>query len=77
MNLKLLSNSVVFTSLLFTVTFSGQALSSECKGLENSACSTKKVCSWVEGYERKDGRQVKSFCRTKSSIKKKPKSKDS
>ncbi len=38
---------------------------SACKGLENSACNTNASCGWVEGYQRKDGRSVKSFCRAK------------
>jgi len=50
-------------SLLASVPASSASL---CKGLENSACAAKSSCGWVEGYERKDGRKVKSFCRTKS-----------
>jgi len=69
-------NSIVRTFLLTAavagVSFSGQlSAQSACKGLENSACSANASCSWVEGYERKDGRKVKSFCRTKSAAKKK------
>jgi hypothetical protein len=41
-----------------------------CKGLDNSACDNNASCAWVEGYQRKDGRSVKSFCRTKSAAKK-------
>ena len=39
---------------------------SACKGLDNLACAAKEQCSWVQGYERKDGRKVKAFCRTSS-----------
>lgn len=42
----------------------------QCKGLQNNACTTNAACTWVQGYERKDGRTVKSFCRAKA----KPKS---
>jgi len=50
---------------------------SACKGLENSACAANASCGWVNGYERKDGRTVKPFCRSsttkqvKSSVAKK------
>ena len=39
---------------------------SQCKGLDSNACSTSASCSWVEGYERKDGRKVNAFCRAKA-----------
>lgn len=39
---------------------------SACKGLDNNACSESAACGWVESYERKDGRVVKAFCRTKA-----------
>lgn len=42
---------------------------SDCKGLEANNCAVKSSCSWVDGYTRKDGRQVKSFCRAKPSSK--------
>lgn len=46
------------------------AAASACKGLDNSACTDNTSCGWVEGYQRKDGRSVKSFCRIKSASKK-------
>lgn len=46
------------------------AAASACKGLDNSTCNANAACGWVDGYERKDGRSVKSFCRTKSVSKK-------
>ena len=39
---------------------------SQCKGLENQACERKADCSWVDGYKRKDGKQVSSYCRATS-----------
>ena len=42
---------------------------SQCKGLKNNACSAEASCTWVEGYERKDGRTVNSFCRAKAKAK--------
>ena len=64
-------NTLLVASLIATAAFSGQSYASQCKGLDNGACSAKASCSWVEGYERKDGRTVKSFCRTKSVAKQK------
>ena len=37
---------------------------SQCKGLILEECQQIATCGWVDGYERKDGRTVKSFCRT-------------
>jgi hypothetical protein len=56
--------------------FAGSATAaSQCKGLENSACNTNSACGWVDGYQRKDGRKVKSFCRTSARGKAKPQTK--
>lgn len=78
-NLKLQPSStstIVRTSLITLGLFasllaSGTATAaSACKGLENSACNSNSSCGWVGTYQRKDGRTVKSFCRTKSGAKK-------
>ena len=46
---------------------SGAALAeSACKGLEQGACEKAAECIWVGGYEKKDGKQVSGYCRTKS-----------
>ena len=37
---------------------------SQCKGLNAKACESNASCSLVGGYVRKDGREVKAFCRT-------------
>ena len=66
----------IIRSFLLTATVAGACMSgsafaaSACKGLDNAACGANASCGWVEGYERKDGRKVKSFCRTTSSAKK-------
>ena len=39
---------------------------SPCKGLEREACAAKPECSWVGAAKRKDGHQVKAYCRLKS-----------
>ena len=66
------SNSLLTTILLATFLVSSTTSAetpSQCKGLENNACVTANSCSWVEGYERKDGRKVNAFCRTKAKSK--------
>jgi hypothetical protein len=46
---------------------SGTALAeSACKGLEQGACEKAADCIWVGGYEKKDGKQVSGYCRSKS-----------
>lgn len=65
------SKSLVISSLLVLLTINTQAqAASACKGLDNSACGSTNACSWVDGYTRKDGKSVKSFCRTKATNKK-------
>ncbi len=68
---KTIRNSILMASIFGAISFSGQASAGDCKGLENAACSAESACSWVEGYERKDGRLVKSFCRAKPSVRNK------
>lgn len=43
---------------------------SVCKGLEQKACATKSECGWIAATKRKDGKQVKAYCRTKPATKK-------
>jgi len=63
--------TLLLTASLVGITHGGVAsAASACKGLENSACNASSNCNWVAGYERKDGRTVKPFCRTKPSAKK-------
>lgn len=59
-------------SLFFSV---NSVAANACKGLSNTACTNSDSCRWVNGYERKDGRKVKSFCRSYSSKKKVSKAK--
>jgi hypothetical protein len=45
---------------------SGTALAeSACKGLPQGACEKAADCIWVGAYERKDGKQVSGYCRSK------------
>lgn len=52
-------------AVIFMSVGSTAMAASQCKGLSDAKCGEAASCSWVEGYERKDGRKVKSFCRTK------------
>ena len=69
---KVISKGFTMTGLMALVMFSSQASAAEpsqCQGLESDACITATTCSWVNGYERQDGRKVSSFCRTKAAPK--------
>jgi len=68
---KVLSTSpgLVAISLVMLLSTAQVNAASQCKGLENSACNQNASCGWVNGYERKDGRKVKSFCRTSNKSK--------
>ncbi len=49
---------------------SAQALTpSQCKNLTNKACEANTACIWVNGYVRKDGREVRAYCRKAASRK--------
>lgn len=75
--MKLISNKGVLKSVsaaasIAMLLIAGPANAADpiqCKGLENNACVTEDTCSWVQGYERKDGRKVSAFCRTKAKSK--------
>ena len=57
-----LRTSLVVTSLVGSLLVTAPVTdASACKGLENSACRANASCGWVKGYQRKDGRNVKSF----------------
>ncbi len=73
MNQKTVRTFLITASFFASLAFSGQALASSCKGLESSACGNSASCTWVDGYTRKDGRKVSSFCRAKPSPKKQTK----
>ena len=69
LNLSAGSRSVVvkvclLSLALFTASFNANA--ANCKGKAETLCTQDTSCSWVSSYERKDGRVVKGFCRTKT-----------
>ena len=59
----LIVTTLIGSSFLF---LSSVQAASACKGLEQTVCETEQYCGWVKGYSRKDGREVKAFCRAKS-----------
>lgn len=58
--LRAFATSMVASSIIFAV----NAQATSCKSLEQQACSTEPACTWVEGYQRSDGRSVRSYCRS-------------
>lgn len=42
---------------------SSVASANSCRSLEQSACESQAACSWVDPYQRSDGRAVKGHCR--------------
>ncbi len=62
-----IEKSIIAMLIIGIGSFSGQVSASNCKGLDNNTCSANASCSWVDSYQRKDGRNVNAFCRTKPS----------
>lgn len=63
--------SAILLSGVCALAFSATAVqaASECKGLPQAECEAKSECKWVEGYTRKDDKEVSGYCR---SVAKKP-----
>jgi hypothetical protein len=38
---------------------------SPCQGIEQAACAAKTECTWIAATKRKDGKDVKAYCRAK------------
>lgn len=55
----------LFASVVLSVSTTHAAA---CKGLEATSCKAKS-CTWVAGYQRKDGRLTKGYCRAKPAAK--------
>ena len=69
MSIRVLAKSLAAGAIaLGVVTFAAQAddsKASPCKGLAQEACTAKAECSWVSATKRKDGTEVKAYCRAK------------
>ncbi len=55
----------ILALVVFIFCASAYAASSECKGLEKTACDGNKRCSWVNSYKTSKGKDVAAFCRKK------------
>jgi hypothetical protein len=60
-------SSSIFAAALFSALMVSlpAAAASQCKGLSENSCAADSTCSWINGYERKDGRKVSSHCKTR------------
>jgi hypothetical protein len=59
---------IAVSTLFITLALTGAgatAAEQPCKGLSEPACGAEAGCGWVNGYTRKDGREVAPYCRTK------------
>ena len=74
----MISHALILT--LVFASFGSLAAKSQCQGLSEKECSSDDSCTWVSGYEQKDGDKVKAYCRAKpgkgSEAKKDKKKKD-
>ncbi|MGD8206541.1 MAG: hypothetical protein PVH47_00525 [Thiohalocapsa sp.] len=59
---KTLAAALTTAALL---TLQGPAVAADCKGLEKNRCESNNSCTWVDGYQRKDGVKVSGHCRSK------------
>jgi len=60
---------VILSGALFALSISSVQAASECKGLDQTACSSNPACTWVSGYVRKDGKEVAAHCKAKGAAK--------
>ena len=59
----MISHALILT--LVFASFGSLAAKSQCQGLSEKECSSDDSCTWVSGYEQKDGDKVKAYCRAK------------
>ena len=60
---------VTITVLTAVLLASNATSAQQCSGLDEDNCIQASSCSWINSYERKDGRTVKAFCRAKPGTK--------
>jgi hypothetical protein len=60
---RLIASCLLLVGVAAHASVAGAA--SHCKGMAESACSSDSQCTWVDGYQRKDGRKVSSHCKLK------------
>lgn len=57
--------ALLSSALILAVAAAPVGADSACKGLEKRQCESKADCTWVDGYTRKDGVKVASYCKGK------------
>ena len=56
---------VALCSAVLIVVSAGPVLAeSACKGLEQAVCEGNGDCTWINGYTRKDNKQVSGYCKS-------------
>ncbi len=58
-----LSHVALLSAALVAVSAGPVFAESACKGLEQAICEGKGDCTWVNGYTRKDGKQISGHCK--------------
>jgi len=64
------TQSLIAITLIFSLSTSLYAANT-CKGIQKQACNQSDSCTWIETYKRKDGANIKAYCRSKPSKKSK------
>ena len=62
---KILVSIQTILFALSLILVGGVSADSKCKGLSESQCNGDGDCTWVSGYEQKDGDKVSAYCRAK------------
>lgn len=62
---SLIRKPLFWLSIAASISFSSASTAASCKGLDTTACGEQTSCYWVDGYQRKDGANVKAHCRAK------------
>ncbi|EPJ44090.1 MAG: hypothetical protein OFPII_37500 [Osedax symbiont Rs1] len=52
-------------SLALSLVSASTFATGNCRGESENACSVNDSCSWIKAHQRKDGANVKAYCRSK------------
>ncbi len=52
-------------SLALSIISTSSFAASNCKGENEKVCGNKDSCNWIKSHKRKDGANVKAYCRSK------------
>ena len=66
MYVSVLRHLAVSTLVTLSLSYSAGAIAA-CKGMAEAACTADGACTWVSGYARKDGIEVRGYCRNNAS----------